>query len=138
MARSSLQGARTDALLLLGRLCLAALFLQAGYAKLMGWPGIVHLLQRLHAPLPGPGGIVAIVCELGAGALIALGWETRIASALLIAFIAGATWLAHRFWLMHGHAAFEAEINFYKNVALAGGFLLLIAAGPGRFSIDRG
>lgn len=138
MSRSGLRSAWSDALLLFGRLCLAALFLQAGYAKLIGWPGIVHVLERLHAPIPGLGGLVALVCELGGGALIALGWETRIASVLMIIFTAGATWLAHRFWLMHGHAAFEAEINFYKNLAIGGGFLLLIASGPGRFSVDRG
>lgn len=138
MASSRLRHAWTDALLLFGRLCLAALFLQAGYSKLISWPGIVHVLERLHAPFPGLGGVIAVLCELGGGALIVLGWETRFASVVMIVFTAGATWLAHRFWLMHGHAAFEAEINFYKNLAIGGGFLLLIAAGPGRFSVDRG
>ena len=131
-------GGVSDAGMLIGRIALVALFLRAGWGKLMSWPGIVHLLVHLGAPFPRIGGVVAIACELGGGILIVIGLRTRLVALVMIAFIAGATWFAHRFWTMHGPAAFDAEINFFKNLAIIGGFLLLASAGPGRFSIDRG
>jgi uncharacterized membrane protein YphA (DoxX/SURF4 family) len=30
------------------------------------------------------------------------------------------------------------SINFYKNVAILGGMLMVFAFGPGRYSVDRG
>jgi putative oxidoreductase len=39
--------------------------------------------------------------------------------------------------MMPAGQAMEAEINFFKNVAIIGGFLVLAVSGPGRFSVDR-
>lgn len=124
--------------MLVGRIALAAVFVQAGWSKLTGWPEIVHLLVHLHAPLPRLGGVIAVICELVGGGLVVIGLRTRIAALVLIGFTIGANWLTHRFWLMHGHAAFSAEIQFFLDLSICGGLLLLASVGPGRFSVDRG
>ncbi len=123
--------------MLAGRLAIALLFVQAGWSKLVHWPGIVHLLTHLDAPAPTLGGVIAVVCELGAGGLVMLGLRTRQAAIVLILFTIAANWLAHRFWLMHGRAAAAAEIQFFLDLAICGGLLLLASAGPGGYSLDR-
>ncbi|OYW10577.1 MAG: DoxX family protein [Acidiphilium sp. 37-67-22] len=127
----------SDVGMLAGRLAIALLFVQAGWSKLVHWPGIVHLLTHLDAPAPTLGGVIAVVCELGAGGLVMLGLRTRQAAIVLVLFTIAANWLAHRFWLMHGRAAAAAEIQFFLDLAICGGLLLLASAGPGRYSLDR-
>lgn len=127
----------SDLGMLVGRLALAALFIQAGWHKLVTWPGIVHLLTHLNAPAPTLGGVIAVGCELIGGGLIVLGLRTRSAAIVLILFTIAANWLTHRFWMMHGKAAMAAEIQFFLDLAICGGLLLLASAGPGRFALDR-
>jgi putative oxidoreductase len=131
------QRGTSDIGILLGRLALATVFLQAGLSKLTGWPGIVHLLTHLHAPYPTLGGIIAIACELAGGLMVALGLRARIGALILILFTLGANWLTHRFWLMHGPAAAAAEIQCFLDLSICGGLLILASTGPGRFAVDR-
>jgi len=121
----------------IGRIALALVFLQAGWSKLSSWPGIVHLLTRLHAPYPTLGGVIAIACELLGGAMVALGFRARFGALILIAFTIGANWLTHRFWLMHGATKSAAEIQFLLDLSICGGLLILASTGPGRLAIDR-
>lgn len=127
----------SDIGVLAGRLALAALFVQAGWHKLVGWPSIVHLLIHLNAPAPTLGGVIAVVCELVGGGLLILGLRTRAAAIMLILFTIAANWLTHRFWLMHGRAAEMAEIQCFLDLAICGGLLILASTGPGRFALDR-
>jgi len=55
----------------------------------------------------------------------------------LIAFIVLTFIFAHNFWTMEGAARAANQAHFYKNLSLIGGLLLLIAAGPGRYSLDQ-
>jgi putative oxidoreductase len=133
----TMQRGTSDIGILLGRVALATVFVQAGISKLMDWPGIVHLLAHLHAPYPTIGGIIAIVCELVGGCMVALGLRARTGAIILILFTLGANWLTHRFWLMHGADAFKAEIQFFLDLSICGGLLMVISVGAGRFAIDH-
>lgn len=128
---------QSDVGLLIGRLFMAVLFLWAGLGKVRGWPGPVGMMQADHVPFPWLGAIFATAVELAGGALLVLGVRTRILALVMAVYTAATTYFAHRFWLMHGAAVLPAEINFYKNVAIIGGFFLLASAGPGRFAVDR-
>lgn len=125
-----------DTALLIGRILLVVLFIWSGFNKFMalgpvgGYIGTKLPMGTALAP------IVATV-ELLFGVLIAVGFQTRVASAVLLLFTAAAALIFHDFWNMTGPPRSANAINFYKNLALIGGFLILIAAGPGRFSIDR-
>ena len=124
-----------DAELLLGRILIAALFLPAGIEKIVGWPAVVHEIAVHGAPLPLLAGIIAVLCEVLVTGLILLGVLVRPLSVILAIYTVGTALIAHRYWQMHGPAASIAHINFYKNLAIAGGLLALSAAGSGRLAL---
>ena len=45
--------------------------------------------------------------------------------------------IGHHYWDMTGDAVMANMINFYKNISIAGAFLLLAIVGPGKISLDR-
>jgi putative oxidoreductase len=124
--------------LLVGRALMAALYLPFGLMKLGNWHHTVGMMQSLHAPLPLLAAAIAVFCETIIPLLIIIGFRTSQLCVIMILYTAAATYMAHRFWLMPPDTAMEAEINFFKNVAIIGGFLILAVSGPGRFSVDRG
>ena len=125
-----------DAALLVGRLCLAAIFLWSGLGKIGGFESFAGSLAGQGLPVPTLAAVVAIVLETGGAALVILGLLTRPAAVGLIVFTVAATLLAHDFWTFEASEQRMQQIQFMKNLGLIGGFLLLIAAGPGRFSLD--
>ena len=132
------RGFGADAGLLIGRVMLAVLYLPFGLVKAANWGHTVGLMHAVHAPAPFLAAGIAVLCETVLPLLIIIGFQTRPLCVVMILYTAGATYLAHRFWLVPASEFMEAEINFFKNIAIMGGFLLLAAAGPGRFSVDRG
>jgi putative oxidoreductase len=124
--------------LLLGRLLLAILFIWFGILKAANFQGTVSEMHAVHAPLPLLAAIIAVVCELGGGLVVAIGFQTRIVALVMAVYTAGTSYFAHLFWLMHGPAVRANEINFFKNLSIIGAFLILASVGPGRYSADRG
>jgi putative oxidoreductase len=131
------RGFGEDAGLLIGRVMLAVLYLPFGLEKAANWGNTVTMMRSLHAPAPFLATIIAVFCETFIPLLIIIGFQTRLLSVVMILYTAGATFLAHRFWQVPSAEFMEAEINFFKNIAIMGGFLLLAVSGPGRFSIDK-
>ena len=114
---------------LIGRLLLAALFILEGWSKLRGYGAAAAYMERYAVPgalLP-----LVILAELGGGALIAVGWQTRLAALALAGFCVAAA------LLFHGNFADRNQvIHFEKDLAIAGGLLLLAAFGPGRYALE--
>jgi putative oxidoreductase len=128
-------GAQSQALLV-GRLLIASLFLVAGVRKLMGVAGAAGYFTKLGFPAADVLVWVAIAIELGGGALLVLGWQTRRVAWLLIAFTAVATFMAHRFWQFDA-AQYANQLNhFLKNAAIVGGLLYVVVFGAGAASLD--
>ena len=71
------------------------------------------------------------------GVAITVGFYTRPLALLLCLYTLAAAIIGHQFWHMIEADRIEGMINFYKNVSIAGGLLLLSVAGPGRYSLDR-
>ena len=61
---------------------------------------------------------------------------TRWAALAYVAFLIVITPIFHNFWTMQGAERMANNINFMKNVTILGGFLLLYAFGPGKYSVD--
>ena len=70
-------------------------------------------------------------------AALILGVGTRYAALICALFLVVATALAHRYWEYPAAQIVAQYNNFLKNLAVFGGALLIFAAGPGRFSVDR-
>ena len=122
---------------LLARILIAPLFLVAGYNKLMAVAGTAGYFAKLGFPMPDVMVWVAIVIDIGGGLLLLIGWKTRWISWLLIAFVAIATFTAHRFWAVDA-AQYANQLNaFLKNIAVIGGLLMFVAHGPGSASVDK-
>ncbi|MFM2426496.1 MAG: hypothetical protein RL707_322 [Pseudomonadota bacterium] len=125
-----------NALNLIGRLLLAAVFLPAGLSKLSGFEGTVGYIASVGLPLPTVAAVVALVVEiLGAIALVA-GFQTRIAAAVLAVFTLVASVFFHAFWAAAPEQAFIQQLMFFKNIGLIGGLLVLVSSGAGAWSID--
>jgi putative oxidoreductase len=129
-------GVGKDVLILLARILLVLLFLIFGWNKLTDYPGAVAYMQMTGAPAPHLSAIIAVVMELGVGIAILVGIFTGPFALLLALYSIATAYIGHHYWTMTGVERFEAEINFYKNVSIAGGLLLLFVEGPGRLSID--
>jgi putative oxidoreductase len=126
------------AALLLGRLLLAAIFLWSGFGKLTNLGGFVQSLAHQGVPAPEVLGVVGACVEFFGGLAVAVGFRARWAALLMVAFTIAATLIAHRFWEVQDAAARAGQqVNFMKNVAIVGGFLLLSARGAGPISVDR-
>jgi putative oxidoreductase len=114
---------------LLGRALLAAIFLHDGFFKLAAYQAALAYMAA-HS-VPGALLPLAIAVELGCALLILFGLWTRAAALLLTGFCIATAVLFHtkfgdRNQLLH----------FEKDLAIAGGFLMLAAHGAGAWSID--
>lgn len=124
-------------LLLIARIAIMVLFIIFGFPKMTGFSGTVQYMASSGVPLPTLSAIVAIIMEVPAAILIVLGFFTRPLALLFVLYTLGTAVLGHPYWTMSGDAVVPNMINFYKNISIAGGFILLAITGPGAISIDR-
>jgi putative oxidoreductase len=125
-----------DETILVARILLIVLFVVFGWDKLTNYAGTVQTMARVGAPMPPVAVLVAITMEVFAGFALAVGIWTRPLALLMALYTLGTALIGHHFWTMEGAARHAAAINFYKNISIIGGFLLLYATGAGRYSID--
>jgi putative oxidoreductase len=126
-----------DGGLLVARVMMMVLFVLFGWQKLVGFHDAVAYMASTGAPLPALAAVIAVVMELVVGLLLAAGFYTRPLALLLALYTLGTAAIGHRYWSMTGLAQYDNMIHFYKNVAIAGGLLLLALTGPGKYSLDR-
>ena len=122
---------RQDTVALIGRILLAAIFVLSGVSKLADPAGMTAYIASAGLPLPQVALVGAIVVELGGGLALAAGFQTRLAATALALF----SLVAAVFF----HAALGDQnqfIHFFKNIAMAGGLLHVVAFGGGRISLD--
>ena len=114
----------------LGRLLISFMFLMSGlnkagnYSNTSGWMESMGVSSSI---LP----LVILLEIIGAFAII-IGWHTKITAFLLAGFsIISAL-------IFHSDFSNQVEmIMFMKNIAIAGGFLILVANGAGNYSLDN-
>jgi putative oxidoreductase len=125
-----------DAFTFAARLLFVLLFLPAGIGKLTGFEGTVGYIASVGLPLPAAGAALALIVEIAGGVALLLGFQTRLAALVLAAFTLVASYFFHAFWAVPADQAFVTQLLFYKNVAVAGGLLALVASGAGGWSLD--
>lgn len=114
---------------LVGRLLLALLFLLSGLGKITGYDATAGYMQAMGVPallLP-----LVIALEVLGGLALILGWQTRLVAVLLAGFSLVSAALFH-----HDLADQIQRVMFLKNLAIAGGLLIVAVHGAGAWSID--
>lgn len=114
---------------LVGRVLLSVIFITSGWGKIGAIAGTQGYMEMMGVP-----GILiypTILVEVVGGLFVLVGYQTRVAAVLLAGFslVSG--------FLFHFDPSNQMEmISFMKNVTIAGGFLVLVAHGAGKISVD--
>jgi putative oxidoreductase len=126
-----------SAVILIARIALAALFLWGGVMNLVGYGGFVGYLHALGVPLVPIAAPLSITIDLIGGLFLILGFKIRPLTLIMVAYTIATAILGHAFWIATDPVMRQTmEIHFWKNISIAGGFLLLLVTGAGRISID--
>src|SRR3954462_15007789 len=125
-----------DSLFLLARIFLSCVFIFSGIEKLFFWREGVDELKGFRLPFPTLALAVTVAVQIDAGTMVLLGFYAKLGALVLFAFTAAATLMGHRFWTMRGVAYRKSFTTALEHLAIMGGFLLIAAAGPGRFVLS--
>jgi putative oxidoreductase len=110
-------------------------FLQSGWSKLLNYSDSVSGL--IHRGVPDVLAYLAPPVEFFSGLAIILGLFTFPAAILMLLFTIAATLIAHRFWEYADPAQYRMQsTNFWKNISMMGGMVLLLVTSVGHFSAD--
>lgn len=126
----------SNGIILAARLFLATLFLIFGWRKMRDYSGTVSQMVQDGLPTPAVAAVVAIFMELPVAFAVAVGVFTRPSAVLLAFYTLGTSLIEHRYWTTKGADRLASMENFYKNLSIMGGFLLLSITGAGKYSID--
>lgn len=114
----------------LGRVFISTIFVMAGLNKISGYEGTAGYMDAMGVPgalLP-----LVIILEVVGGLAIIAGWKTRPVAFALAGFSILSAVIFHA-----DFADQNTMIMFMKNIAIAGGFLFLVANGPGAYALDN-
>jgi uncharacterized membrane protein YphA (DoxX/SURF4 family) len=144
-ASPALASRRKSAVLLAGRLMMAALFLYVGTGQLSRISHRAELWSHRVDPTDGHDNNWLIL-ELILSIPFAFGYKTKPVTLSLAATLACEALSAWRFWRFRADAArgawalgkyIHARSHFVTNLSVAGGLLLLTGVGAGRYTVDR-
>ena len=114
---------------LAGRVLLAHIFIISGWSKIGGFAGTQAYMESMGVPgalLP-----LVIAVELLGGVALIIGFQTRWAAIALAAFSIVAAMIFH-----YNLADQMQMISFMKNLAIAGGLLVLAQTGAAAPSVE--
>jgi putative oxidoreductase len=116
---------------LLGRVMIGAPFILSGLGKLAAHDATVGYISSVGLPLPQLSWLIAMTVEIGGGALLLLGYRTRLVAVVVALFTLATAIFFHR-----NFADQNQMIHFLKNIMIAGGLLQIVYFGAGPLSID--
>jgi len=123
---------------LIGRFALAWFFLSEVYARAGAWEANVSLMALKQIPAPPLLFALAILVMVLGGLSLLLGFHIRHGAMLLFGFTVIASALMHDYWHIKDVAARAADYEiFARNIAIAGGLLMVIGLGAGPFALDN-
>jgi putative oxidoreductase len=116
---------------LAGRVFLSAIFILSGISKLAAPVATIGYIQSAGLPFAPVGFAIAATIEILGGVALIVGYRTRVVAMVLAAFTAAAALAFHSRFGDHNQF-----VHFFKNIAMTGGLLQVVAFGAGSFSID--
>ena len=113
----------------LGRIFLSTLFLIEGINKIFNYEGTIQYMENFgvseYLAIP------AIILEILFPLLLIIGYHAKIAALVMAVFTIVVAIIFHTNF--DDHMQF---ITFFKDIAIAGGFIIIFVNGSGRFSLD--
>lgn len=125
-----------NSLNLIARFLLALLFLTSGISKIANFQVISDLVTSVGIPYAGSLTALVIILEIAGSLAIIVGYQARVAAALLGFFSIIAAFLFHNYWLAPADQQYIQQLLFFKNLSIAGGLFLLSSFNSGKWSID--
>lgn len=122
---------------LVGRILIGLLFVVAGYGKIGGFEGIAGYIGSKGLPMPQVLAALTIVLELGGGILLIAGYKVRWVALAFFLWLIPTTFIFHKFWGIDAAQVQNQMNHFLKNVAIMGAMLMLVAFGPGGYSVEK-
>jgi len=124
---------RNGTIAAIGRVLIAAIFVWSGYSKLTNQEYVLGYINSFGLPAPTLALWGAIFVELVGGLALAVGFKTRIVAIFMAVYSIVAAFIFHT-----DFADPNQMIHFFKNLAMTGGLLQLVAFGAGPLALDRG
>ena len=115
---------------LIGRIFLSALFLIEGFGKISMQEDVIMYMEDYG--VPGILFVPATVLEILFPLLLIVGYKTKWAAAVMALFTFTVAIIFHT-----DFSEGMQMIFFLKDLAIAGGFMIIIAYGPGKISLDH-
>ena len=113
-----------------GRIFLSTIFLIEGANKIFNYEETIQYMENFG--VPGYLAIPAIILEILFPLLLIIGYQTKIAALVMTIFTIVVAIIFHTNF--NDHIQF---ITFFKNIAIAGGFLIIFIKGAGEYSLDH-
>lgn len=115
---------------LVARAFLAVIFLRSGISKILGFAGTAEMMGSVGLPIPEVLLVGTIAFQILGGLSVLLGYKVRIGAILLILFLIPAT------LVFHNPTNPDELNNFFKNLSLIGGLLMVFYFGAGAASLE--
>ena len=107
---------------IVGRVLIAAIFILSGLSKLADPAGTIGYIASVGIPFPALALAGAVLVEVVGGVLLIAGYRMRAVATVIAVFSLATAVLFH-----HNLADQNQFIHFFKNVAIAGGLLQVVA-----------
>ncbi len=119
-----------------GRCLLSLIFVAIAVGKVTGWSGFSEYMGSKHLVAVPVLLTLSMAVEFAGGLSVLIGWRARYGALLLLVYLIPVTAIFHNFWALQGMQAQIEVVNFLKNVSIMGGLALIVAFGPGPYSVD--
>jgi putative oxidoreductase len=124
--------------LLSGRFLLGVYFILPGISKITGFDATLTYMNDHNVPIASVLLIVTIIIQLGAGAALIVGFKAKYMAFVLAGLTLVISIYMHNFWDLaddDANRAHETQ-NFFKNMGIMAGLLMVAALGAGKLSLD--
>lgn len=124
----------TDLLILVGRVAVGWIYMQSGFRKIFDMAAVAKTYPARG--LPEFMAYVATPIELVVGLFLVIGFATRYSAFVILVFTIVASFSSHAYWTFPEAQRAMQHTQFWKNMTMKGGLILLFVTAGGRYSVD--
>jgi putative oxidoreductase len=124
--------------LLFGRFLMGGYFILPAISKISDFSGTSAYMEQHNVPMVSVLLVVTIIIQLVAGAAIIVGFKGKQSAFILAGLTLVISLFMHNFWVMEEGIVRSHELqNFFKNMGVMAGLLMITGLGTGKFSLDQ-